>query len=344
MLLLLLFYAALAAAESARTGRDLDAALGALERLAYDDAAAILQHLAQAGDPRAQTALATLIESGLTADDYPVPPLELLRAAAAQDVPEAALELGNRYYLGDGVARNVAESITWWQRAAVLGSARAAYNLGITALEDEPSASRAARTWLQQAADGGIAAAWFALGVLDLREPEHSPAYRAACDSFTRAAKRGSARAAANLGVMYERGIACPQDAATARDWHRRAAADDIGKPDTNSARQQSAPVTPAIHDNTWLISQDPAHYTVQIANGTNEDAIMKILQHHDHSVARARLRLDASAPPRYVAIVGAFANYFDALNYLNALPATLTGTKPWIRRFASLQELTDGP
>lgn len=340
---LMLLCAPLVAAETRPVVSDLDAALGALERLAYDDAAGILKRLAQAGDARAQTALATLMESGLTSADYPATPLELLHAAAAQNIPEAALELGNRYYLGDGVARDPAESLAWWQRAAEYGSARAAYNLGVTALDAERPDSHAARAWLQQAADGDIAAAWFALGVLNLRGPEGSAAYDAACASFSRAAERGNARAAANLGAMYERGIACPRNAATAIDWYRRAAANGIPGAQAHVTRLQSTTVVPSVHDDAWVLGQDPAHYTVQIANGTNEQAIMQILAHHDRDIARARLRLNTAEPPRFVAIVGVFANYFDALNYLNALPATLTGTKPWIRRFGSLQELT-GP
>lgn len=340
-LLPVLLCTSLVVAETRPVVNDLDAALGALERLAYDDAAGILQHLAQAGDARAQIALATLIESGLTHDEFPATPLELLHAAAAQNIPEAALELGNRYFLGDGVARDRVESLAWWQRAAEYGSARAAYNLGITALDAPQSDPGAARAWLQQAADGDIAAAWFALGVLDLREPEDSPAYVTACASFTSAAERGNARAAANLGAMYEHGIACPRDVATAIDWYRRAAATGVADAQAHVTRLQSAIVNTPIHDESWLRGQDPAHYTVQIANGTNKDAIMEILEHHDRDVARARLRLNTPEPPRYIAIVGVFSNYIDALNYLNALPSTLTGMKPWIRRFDSLQELT---
>ena len=323
------------------TGVDLDSALGALERLAYDDAAAILKHLAQAGDAKAQAALATLMESGLTTQDYPATPLELLHKAAAQNVSEAALELGNRYYLGEGVPRDAAQSAAWWQRAATHGSARAAYNLGLASLGGNGATPDSARTWLQQAADGGIAAAWFALGVLDLREPPDSPAYRAACVSFLHAANGGDARAQANLGAMYERGIACQSDNAAALDWYRRAATNDVPGAAAHVARLESLTSAQPIHDDTWVLGQDPAHYTVQIANGTNENAIVKILEHHDHNIERARFRLSASEPPRYVAIIGVFNSYLDALNYLNELPATLTGTKPWIRRFGSLQALT---
>ena len=339
-LLTVLLCAPLALAGTQPDEADLDSALGALERLAYDDAAGILNQLAQSGDAKAQAALATLIESGLASDDYPATPLELLHKAATQNVPEAALELGNRYYLGEGVPRDTAASVAWWQRAATHGSARAAYNLGITALAGDPADSRDARALLQQAADGDIAAAWFALGVLDLREPADTPAYRAACASFTEAAERGNARAQANLGAMYERGIACPRDGAAALDWYRRAAANGVRTADAHIARLQAVPASGPIHDDAWVLRQDAAHYTVQIANGTNEDAIIEILQQHDRGIERARFRLNASGPPRYVAIVGDFANYLDALNYLNALPAPLTGTKPWIRRFGSLHEL----
>ena len=98
-------FALLASARPSGALEDHNLALDALQRLDYQGAAEILRYLADNGDPSAQAALAILMESGEVEPDYPLPPLALIRAAADQGLPQAALELGNRNYLGKDQAR-----------------------------------------------------------------------------------------------------------------------------------------------------------------------------------------------------------------------------------------------
>lgn len=321
---------------------ELDSALGALERLDYAGAANILTVLAEAGDPRAQAALATLMESGRFATDYPETPLALLHKAAGQGVPEAALELGNRYYLGDGVTPDAAESMRWWRRAAEAGSNRAAYNLGVATLRGNgvQADPEAAESWFRLAAEDDIAAAWFAIGVLELRDAPDSVRYRSACSDFERAAAAGMAVAQYNLGIMYEHGIACPTDVTRAASWYSRAA--DAGFERAKSALQRlpDNAAGDTILDSDWVLRQDGSHYTLQVANGGDKSAIVAILGQFELSAARAFFRVPGTGDTRYLALIGSFSSYLDALNYLNNLPPALTGTKPWIRRFRSVQAL----
>ena len=118
-------------AHLASANQDRELALGALQRLDYNGAAAILSHLADAGDPHAQAALSTLIESKMIEPDYPLPPVELLRKAADQGLPQAARELGNRNHLGRELVRDLEQAVDWWRIAAENGSIAAAFNLGL---------------------------------------------------------------------------------------------------------------------------------------------------------------------------------------------------------------------
>ena len=322
---------------------DVEDARTALQRLDYDGAADVLRHLAADGDARAKAALAALIESSGLEGDAAETPLDLLREAADSGVAAAAFELGNRHYLGRGVARDPDLAVAWWQRAADAGSQRAAYNLGLASARGlgvgaDPAA---ARTWFERAANGGIAEAWFALGLLKLDDTDDA----AACDSFRNAADGGLGIASYNLGVLYERGVSCDHDPERALGAYRAAAAAGVTRAATALERlgatvTQASAIARPIRGPEWVRRQDPAHYTLQVANGSSEAAIIGILEHYDADVDRAYFSVRTEGNVRYVALVGAYDSYLAALNYLNTLAPPLTSTKPWIRRFGSVHTL----
>ncbi|PSH05221.1 MAG: hypothetical protein CXZ00_03470 [Acidobacteria bacterium] len=53
-----------------------------------------------------------------------------LRKQAEQGDARAQFNLGDRYYLGDGLPRDEAEAVRWYRKAAEQGHAQAQYNLG----------------------------------------------------------------------------------------------------------------------------------------------------------------------------------------------------------------------
>jgi TPR repeat protein len=53
------------------------------------------------------------------------------RKAADQGYAAAQYDLGRAYDLGDGVAKDNVEAARWWQKAAEQGIAKAQYNLGL---------------------------------------------------------------------------------------------------------------------------------------------------------------------------------------------------------------------
>jgi TPR repeat protein len=336
---------ALCAAGSAQDAGKLESALGALQQLDYAGAAEILQRLADGGDARAQTALATLLESGAAGDTDPSTPLELLRRAAAQGLPEAILELGNRHYRGDGMPLDLVAAVSWWRRAAERGSARAAFNLGLAyakgigvAIDDEQ-----ARSWFTEAANGGVAGAWFALGVTQLRAASGSSEYAAACTSFLNAANADLVSAQYNLGAMYELGIACRSNRERALQWYRRAAA--AGMPGAIAALTRMHAGVAAgsdnrkrFHEPAWVDAQSPDHYTVQVANGASKTAIIDILLKFDDTLDRVCVPVFTNGAQHYLALIGSFPQYVDALQILNTLTPELARQKPWIRRFRSIQ------
>lgn len=54
----------------------------------------------------------------------------LLCAAESGD-SKAQCDLGNAYYRGKGVKRDIVKAVEWWRKAAISGNAIAQFNLGI---------------------------------------------------------------------------------------------------------------------------------------------------------------------------------------------------------------------
>ena len=106
--------------------------------LAQDErrAAQLYKAAAAAGDAAAQHNLGLMYMSGGKAAKA----LKWFRAAAAQDHGPSLYNLATAYAFGTGVPRDAAEASSLYRRAAMLGSADAAYALG--RLESDPVAAR----------------------------------------------------------------------------------------------------------------------------------------------------------------------------------------------------------
>ena len=93
---------------------------------------------------------------------------EKTRKAAANGDPGAQFEVGNMYFTGTGVARDIAESAKWYRQSAEQGDARAQFSLarmydsGAGLSKD----TREAAKWYRKAAEQGNSDAQSSLGLL----------------------------------------------------------------------------------------------------------------------------------------------------------------------------------
>jgi hypothetical protein len=110
------------------------------------------------------------------------------------------VELGDRYYTGQGVRQNYAQAMDWYRKAAAQGNADAQLDIGgmYQRAVGVPQDYRQALLWFQKAAD------------------------------------QGSSRAQYRLGQMYSDGQGVPRDYAQARSWYQKAA--DQGDADAKSS------------------------------------------------------------------------------------------------------------
>ncbi|MCW8902058.1 MAG: SPOR domain-containing protein [Gammaproteobacteria bacterium] len=86
-----------------------------------------------------------------------------------------------------------------------------------------------------------------------------------------------------------------------------------------------------------WLWSQDPRHYTLQLAAGTDKKAIQAFIKRHDlegKAVYFHRLR---DGKDWYILVHGSYDGYSKAKQAINQLPQTVQKAKPWPRSFGAI-------
>lgn len=86
-----------------------------------------------------------------------------------------------------------------------------------------------------------------------------------------------------------------------------------------------------------WLWSQDPRHYTLQLAAGTNKTAIEEFISRHNlrsKAVYFHRLR---DGKDWYILVYGSYPDVTNARQAINQLPKSLQNVKPWPRSFGAI-------
>ncbi|MDR1888700.1 MAG: sel1 repeat family protein [Zoogloeaceae bacterium] len=142
---------------------------------------------------------------------------EVLEKAEQNDV-EAQVLLGAMYYLGQGVAQNFAEAVSWYRKAAGQGDANAQFTLGQMYRQGLGIAQNdtEAANWYRKAAEQEHAVAQYNLGMMYINGHGVAQSDAEAVDWLRKAAEQGYMYAQYNLGGLYYEGRGVAQDYATA--------------------------------------------------------------------------------------------------------------------------------
>lgn len=126
-----------------------------------------LRLAADGGVARAQFSLGLRYESGTGVAKDPAQALHWFQKAAAQDYDEAEYMLGCCYNGEDGFVRDPAEAAKWWEKAAAQGYADAQYCLAMSYSVGQGVAQNPAEAakWWKKAAEQSHADAQFFLGL-----------------------------------------------------------------------------------------------------------------------------------------------------------------------------------
>lgn len=91
--------------------------------------------------------------------------------------------------------------------------------------------------------------------------------------------------------------------------------------------------------DDAWVWSQDPAHYTIQLAAASSEGAVLAAMRALNLPGERVVVETRRDGRPWYVLSYGSFADADAARGTIARLPEALRRAGPWPRSFASLQD-----
>jgi TPR repeat protein len=241
---------------------------------APDPATALLRQ-AKAGDARAQHNLAFHYEGERNYTQA----LEWYRKAAEQGYGISALNAGQMYETGQGVARDRAEALRLYRKSAEAGDAEAQWRTAL--LQEQLENDREAVRWLQRLAKDGDTRGMVqlaehyerghgvardmrqALALYDRAAPNNPWAqfkvgiiyfegngvprdHAAALRAFRGAGDRGHAPAMNNAGVMHEQGLGTAASDSAALDWYFKALSAGsnhaLGNLDVFYARGRGAP------------------------------------------------------------------------------------------------------
>jgi TPR repeat protein len=177
---------------------------------------AVLQPLADHGDPIAQTGIAYLYlwndAEGKTSEAS-----KWFMKAANQGNIEAAKQLSWMYDHGRGVKSNHNEALKWRRTAAELGDANSQVQTAIS------SKSGASVEWYRRAAEQGNGQAQMKLGEMYEQGQNVKKSYPDAKMWYEMAASQGIAAAQINLASMYENGQGADKDIVQAYLWAKSA-------------------------------------------------------------------------------------------------------------------------
>ena len=86
-----------------------------------------------------------------------------------------------------------------------------------------------------------------------------------------------------------------------------------------------------------WLWSQDPSHYSLQLAAGTDKNAIERFIKKHDLTGKAVYFHSIRNGKDWYILVYGSYSGLSNAKQAINQLPAIIQAVKPWARSFGSI-------
>jgi hypothetical protein len=166
---------------------------------------------------------------GVAKDDAEA--VKWFRKAAVQNLREAQYNLGFCYANGKGVAKDEVEAVKWYRKAAEQNYASAQYTLGFFYASGTGVTKDyvEAVRWFHKAAEQNYAPAKHGLGVCYANGQGVAKDYVEAVKWWRKAAEQNCASAQYNLGFCYANGQGVVEDYAEAVRWYRKAAEHNHG-------------------------------------------------------------------------------------------------------------------
>ena len=234
--------------------------------------------------------------------------------------------------------------------------------------------------WLLKAANLNHAGAQAKLGYLYTDGVAVPRDFNMAFEWYSKAAKQGDIDGQYNLGIFYLNGWGTEQDTTMAKMYLAAASAqgDEAAEQalvGANSfAKNEEASIEEAkidelqinslpsdveapllvgansfainddetpIRDETWILSQNPNHYTIQVIGLSTSEKLEALINGHDNLAPFAIYVVQRSSSPIQVLIQGSYADVDAARTARDNFPREINRPdQVWIRQFGKIQEL----
>jgi uncharacterized protein len=194
---------------------------------------------------------------------------DLKQQAFAGEV-NAQIQLGVIYLTGDGVAKDDAEAMTWFRKAADQTNPLAERYMAEMYFKGRgvPADNMEAAKWLRMSAEQDDAQSQYNLAVLYTQGLGVPRNLKLAADWMQKSADQNLAAGQLGLGVLYENGQGVPQDAIEAAKWYQKAVDQNNVEAMNNLARLMATSKNTAVRNPQQAI----VLATKAVAAGSNPD------------------------------------------------------------------------
>lgn len=109
-----------------------------------------------------------------------------------------------------------------------------------------------------------------------------------------------------------------------------------LAKPSTATSLASATSTIPK-NTGSWLWSQDPRHYTLQLLASGSKQAIESYILRHKLKGKAARFHRLRDGKDWYILLFGSYDGYSNAKQAISQLPLAIQKSKPWPRRFSAI-------
>jgi len=94
------------------------------------------------------------------------------------------------------------------------------------------------------------------------------------------------------------------------------------------------------IRQDSWILAQDPASYTIQLLGTGNEKLLVALIKRLNLTDKAAYYRNASLDRPWFALTYGTYSSVSEANEAINRLPDDLLKGQPWIRKYGDIQPL----
>lgn len=176
--------------------------------------------------------------------------------------------------------------------------------------------------------------------------------YHLAVPIWKKLAQQGNPVAQYNLALFYKEGYGVDRDSSESRRWYKAAAQHRLVqatasiKPvnngrDIQPQGESHVSRAPSSTDPVgWVLSQNPRHYTLQLASSRSERRIKKYYEENQMQGKGGYYKKEQDGETWYFLIYGAYNSSRNASNEIQQLPEEIRKWSPWVRRLGNIQKV----